>query len=369
MGRVTIPNLSIRRRHRTAPGAAPGTLVEPDDLPKPSIERMVYDAGSCERETVDPHDLSAVFDVPKGKCVWVDVQGLGDAEVIRALGEGGGLHPLTIEDIVHVHQRPKLEDYTAYLFTILRALRALPDGNLAAEQVSFVLKDNLLLTFQERPGTLFDPVRQRLKGGRGLIRRLGADYLFYALVDAVVDNYFPVLETYEDNMDTLEDEVRENPTRDTSRQIHTIRYQLRRFRRNVWPLREILNAIVRDESPLIDKQVRVFFRDCQDHVIQVAEFVESTRERAGDLGDLYMSMVSEQTGRVMNLLTIISTIFIPLTFLCGVYGMNFDTAVSPYNMPELKWQYGYPVFWGVLLVIFIGMLIVFKRKGWLGTKR
>jgi magnesium transporter len=317
---------------------------------------------------VDSAALGAFIESVAGKNVWLDVQGLGDSNIIRMFGELLGLHPLVMEDIVHVHQRPKQEVYREYLFAVLRTLRVSAEGSIETEQISFVLKPNLLVTFQERPGDVSEPVRKRIREGKGLIRRAGADYLFYALVDAVVDNYFPVIETYEENMDLLDDAVREDPSPDVSRHIHGIRRQLRKFRRSVWPLRDMFAAFVRDDIDFIDEKTRLFFRDAHDHVILAVEFVEGARERASDLGDLYLSVVGEKTNRVMNLLTIIATIFIPLTFLCGVYGMNFDTEVSPYNMPELKWRYAYPVFWGVLIVIFVGMLWIFKRKGWIGKK-
>jgi magnesium transporter len=248
-------------------------------------------------------------------------------------------------------------------------MRVLDDGSIDSEQISFVLKDRLLVTFQERPGDVFDPVRRRLREGKGLIRRTGADYLLYALMDAIIDNYFPVLEFYDDAMDQLEDMVYLDPTSEVSRNIHTVRRDLRRFRRSVWPLRELLTSFARDEIRFIDETVRVFFRDCQDHIMQVIELVEGNRERVSDLGDLYMSVVSEKTNQVMKLLTIIATIFIPLTFLCGVYGMNFDAEASPYNMPELKLRYAYPVFWILIILITLVMLWFFKRKGWLDFRR
>ena len=368
MGLLSIPKLNFRKQKRSAPGAAPGTLPEPSDLSKPKIECIVYGDATFERAEIEHDRLEGYLRPDDEKRVWIDIQGLGDTGLIRSVGERLAIHPLTLEDIVHVHQRPKLEEYSTYLYAVMRILR-MEGGRVETEQVSFVLEKNLLVTFQERPGDVFDPVRRRLEEGKGLIRRNGADYLFYTLVDAIIDNYFPVLEAYEESMDLLEDEVRAKPTPEVSKNIHLIRRQLRAFRRSIWPLREMMSSLTRDDSPMLDESVRVFFRDCHDHIIQVAEFVESNRERASDLGDLYMSVVGEKTNQVMNLLTIIATIFIPLTFLCGVYGMNFDTEASPYNMPELKWRYAYPVFWGVLIAIFFGMLWFFKRKGWLNTKR
>ncbi len=369
MGILSIPKFTLRKHKRNAPGAAPGTLLPSEDLPRPKIVRIVYDEKKFERTQEDDTPIEEIIRPIPGKKVWVDIRGLGDTDLIQAVGGRLGLHPLIVEDIVHVHQRPKYEEYDTYLYAVLRALRILDDNGIDNEQISFVLKDGLLVTFQEHPGDVFEPVRKRIAEGKGLIRKSSTDYLFYALVDAVVDNYFPVLEAYEETMDRLEDDARLRPTPDVSQNIHAIRRQLRRLRRSVWPLRELMSAFTRNENSIISDTVAVFFRDCLDHVIQVAEFVEGNRERASDIGDLYMSAVSEKTNQVMKVLTIIATIFIPLTFLCGVYGMNFDADSSPYNMPELRWRYAYPAFWGLLIAITTGMVWLFKRRGWLDWRR
>ena len=287
------------------------------------------------------------------------------------MGEALGLHQLTVEDVVHVNQRPKQEEFADYLLVILRAVRvrAGEDNTVDNEQISMVLREGLLVTFQERPGDGFDPVRRRLREGKGQIRRAGADYLAYALLDAVIDNYFPVVELYQDAMDQLDDEIRVNPSWEKSASIHLMRRELRQLRRAVWPLRDVAGALGRTDLEMISAGVKPALRDCHDHVIQVADFVESARERASDLGDLYMTIVSERTNQVMKVLTIIATIFIPLTFLCGLYGMNFDSAASPYNMPELKWRFGYPALWGVMVVSVTGMLLFFRHRGWIGRGR
>jgi len=275
---------------------------------------------------------------------------------------------LTVEDIVHVHQRPKVEEFDDYLFVTIRAIWMEDEGKVDNEQLSFVLKDGILVTFQERVGDGFDPIRRRLREGKGQIRKNQADYLLYALIDTAIDNYYPVLELYGDIMEQLDDQVRENPRPELSRAVHSMRRELRQFRRAVWPLRDETGSLSRNEYLLIGEHVRVAFRDCHDHVIQVADFVEGSRERASDLADLYVTMVSEKTNQVMKVLTIIATIFIPLTFLCGLYGMNFDTNASPFNMPELKWRYGYPVFWLVTVGVFVFMLWYFRRKRWIGKR-
>ena len=369
--RIPIPIPRIRRQRLTLPepGSPPGTLAVQADLPPPQVWRHVYDAGKYQSDEVDLAALEQALRPDQGKVTWVDIQGLGDCEAIRKVGEHLCLHPLTVEDVVHTHQRPKVEEFDDYLYVVLRAVRMEGEGKVDNEQISLVLRQGLLVTFQEHPGDGFEPVRRRLSQGKGHIRRGGADYLAYALIDAIVDNYFPVLERYGDAMEDLDDRVREDPTPETSATIHTMRRELRVFRRAVWPLRDVASALGRNEHDLIGPKVRPMFRDCHDHVVQVADFIDGARERASELADLYMTMVSERTNQVMKVLTIIATIFIPLTFLCGLYGMNFDGAASPYNMPELKWRYGYPALWLLILTIFIGQLWFFWRKGWIGGSR
>jgi len=364
---IPIPRFRIRKVKKPAPGAMPGTFSVPVELPKPMIKRFVYDQQTCDSADVNLSDLDQALKPEPGKVVWVDVQGLGDGEVIRRISAILGLHPLTLEDIVHVHQRPKLEEFDDHLFVVMRAMRLQDDQKIENEQLSLVLKPGLLVTFQERPGDGFAPVRRRLKEGKGQLRKNGSDYLFYALIDTAIDNYYPVLELYGDIMDRLDDQVREDPRPEASAAIHSMRRELRQLRRAAWPLRDVASALGRGDFPLIGKPVRPAFRDCHDHVVQVTDFVESNRERASDLAGLYLAMVGEKTNQVMKILTIIATIFIPLTFLCGVYGMNFKTEASPYNMPELSWRFGYPAFWIAVAVIFAGMLFYFRRKGWLGS--
>jgi magnesium transporter len=362
-----IPRIRRKRIAEPAPGSPPGTLVVSPELPRPVIWRTVFDQDSCETEEVPPERLAEALAPEPGKLVWVDIQGLGDAALLSRAGEALQLGPLTVEDIAHVHQRPKLEEFDDHLFLVLRAVR-LVDGKVDNEQLSFVLKQGLLVTFQERAGDGFDPVRRRLKEGKGKIRVAGMDYILYALLDATIDNYFPVLDLYGDSMESLDDEVRENPTWDKSATIHLMRRELRQLRRAIWPVRDVTSALGRSEVQLISKNLQPALRDCHDHVIQVVEFIESARERAADLAGLYTTMVGERANQVMKVLTIIATIFIPLTFLCGLYGMNFDTG-SPYNMPELKWRFGYLFLWGVMLVVVLGMLLLFRHKGWIGGGR
>jgi len=304
----------------------------------------------------------------KWPVTWVDVDGLGDANVISEIGSLIGMHRLSLEDVVHVHQRPKIEDFGSYLFLVCR----MPHGLdcLETEQVSMCLGKNFVITFQEqkRPGDVFEGVRDRIRRPDSRIRRMPADYLAYTLVDSVIDSYFPILEHYGEMVDELEAETLERPKPDTVNRIHRVKRELIAARRATWPLREMINGVLRDTSPLISSDTRVYLRDCYDHTVQIIDLVETYRDLTSGLTDLYLSVVSNRLNEVMKVLTIISTIFIPLTFIVGVYGMNFDTK-HPWNMPELRHPYGY-VF--VLLVMFLiaGVMVwAFWRRGWIGRGR
>jgi magnesium transporter len=363
---LQIPRIQPAKGRRPAVGAIPGTLAHRTELPPPIISRVRYNRHEIEIDTFPSTEIDKALEAAPEHVVWLDVSGLGDASVIQRIGDALQLHPLTIEDIAHTHQRPKLEELDECLFVALRAIRVDDSGNVDNEQISILLFDRLLVTFQERPGDGFDPVRKRLREGQGQIRRQGPNYLFYALLDVTIDDYFPVIDLYDEAMESLDEQIRLNPTAELSRAVHHLRRELRQLRRAIWPLRDVAGALGRTEIERLDKSLQPAFRDCYDHVIQVADFVESSRERAADLGDLYQTMVGERTNQVMKTLTIVATIFIPLTFLCGLYGMNFDPRVSPYNMPELEWRYGYLALWGVMLTMVTGMLWFFRRKGWLG---
>jgi magnesium transporter len=370
MKKISIPIPRIRRRKRQAPasGSAPGTLHLPIDLPAPLMSLTVFGPDDWQQRQIDSSELQAALQQVPGKVVWLDVQGLGDGDLLHRIGEIAGLHPLTVEDIAHVHQRPKVDEFDDHLFITLRMVRLLEDGAIDNEQLSLVIKSGLLMTFQERPGDGFEPVRRRLREGKGPLRRGGAEYLAYALMDTTIDDYYPVVEAYTNTMDMLEDAVRENPTAELSRNIHQIRRELRQFRRAVWPLRDVVGPLGRGGFEQIPESAQPSFRDCYDHVVQAMDIIDGSRERAAELADLHLVMTSERTNQVMKVLTIIATIFIPLTFLCGLYGMNFDVEVSPYNMPELKWRFGYPAFWLVTLAVLVGMIWFFRRKGWIGPK-
>ncbi len=349
-------------RRRAPVGSPPGTLVVEPDAPAPDVRVLAYGPEGLEEKAVtSPAELQAFRD--GWPIVWVNVDGLGSEAAIRELGEAFGLHKLVLEDIVHTGQRAKVEAYEDYLYVVLHQPVA---DTLETEQVSLVLTRNAVLTFQERPGDAFEPVRERLRQGKGMIRQRGADYLAYALVDAVIDSFFPVLERVGDQLELLEEEVLERPDKDTVTKIHDARRDLLGLRKAAWPHRDMANALVRDAGAFVTPETAIYLRDVYDHAIRILDLVEAFREVSSDLMNTYLSAVSNRMNEIMKVLTIIATIFIPLSFISGVYGMNFDTTASRWNMPELGWPFGYPLALGLMAGIAVAFLLYFRRKGWLG---
>jgi magnesium transporter len=353
-----------RVRLGTQPGASPGTLVVDAAAQKPVLSVCAYDEHEVEqRALTDPEEIRGWLG--KRQVVWIDVVGLGDAEVLRNIAEVMVLHRLVIEDVVSAHQRPKVEDYEQQLFVVTRML----DGATRdSEQVSLVLGGNFLLTFRERAGDALDPVRQRIAKG-GKIRRSGPDYLAYAIIDAITDRCFPVMEAFGEMLERIEDETLSAPSPRTIAAIHEAKRELLVIRRTLWPMRDMLNQILREDTDRITDNTRVYLRDCYDHAVQLIELLENYRELVSGLMDVYLSSVSHRMNEIMKVLTIIATIFIPLTFIAGVYGMNFNTAASPLNMPELNWYLGYPLCVLLMAGVALGMLLYFRRLGWLGRRR
>jgi magnesium transporter len=358
---------SRTHRRRTPPGTPPGTLIVDPESPHPVIRVLAYGPDEVvEQEISEPQRVGDFLD--KWPVLWVDVEGLGDIETIRTLGELFGLHRLALEDVLNVHQRPKIEQYGNYYFIVTRMVSL--GEHLETEQLNLFLGRNFVLTFQEgRPGDCLDLIRERIRQKRGRIREAGLDYLAYALLDAVVDCYFPVLEEYGERLEACEDELLSSPRGDTVARIHEIKRNLLTLRRALWPQREIFNSLLREETPFILHETRLYVRDCYDHVSQLIDLVETYRELGSDLTDVYLSSVSNRTNEIMRVLTVIATIFIPLTFIAGVYGMNFNPSVSPWNMPELSWYWGYPFALVVMLIVAVGQLVFFRRKGWLGPPK
>lgn len=351
-----------RKSTRGPVGAPPGSLtIQPDALPS-RASVIAYDPGEVTEQVLS--DLAVLDPMrTRHRVTWIDTVGLGTEEVIRGLGDRLELHPLALEDVVHPHQRAKLEAYPQSLFLVLR-MPVLRDDVLDLEQISLFIGADFVATFQEREGDCFEPVRNRIRQARGRLRNNGSDYLGYALLDSVIDAYFPLVERYGERLEELEDRVLENPSNELVSEIHAVKRELANIRRAVWPLREAVSMLLRDENPLIGAETRLYLRDAYDHTIQVVELVESQREIASGLLDVYLSSVSNRMNEVMKVLTVIATMFMPLGFVAGLYGMNFDTA-SPWNMPELSWAYGYPAALAVMGSIAIGLLVFFRRRGWI----
>ena len=312
-----------------------------------------------EQDVDDVEMLSGLVDEPSK--TWIDVQGFGDEQLIRQIGEFFHLHPLVLEDIVNLPQRPKTESYNEQVLIITRMIR-LTDGNaIDMEQVSILLGKGYVATFQEREGDILDPVRERIRHGKGRpIRLNGPDYLAYAILDTIIDGYYPVIESIGDHLERLESIVMEQPTTRTLQELNQTKNMLVNLRRIVWPHRELVNSLMRDENELINDNVRLYLRDTYDHCVQTAEVIEMYRDMATGLMNTYLSSVANRTNDVMKVLTIMASIFIPLTFMAGIYGMNFE------HMPELHVRWAYPAIWVAMLVTAVGMLIFFWRRGWIG---
>jgi magnesium transporter len=290
---------------------------------------------------------------------WVDIGGVHRLDLLEAFGKQFSLHPLLLEDIANTDQRPKLDDYESYLFLVMKVLSVTEKQDLLVEQVSFVIGRNFVLSFQENGTDVFRPVRDRLRGGKGRLRQSGADYLLYALVDAIVDQYFLVLESLGEKIELLQEKVVADPKPDTLREVHALKRQLLFLRRAVWPLREATNSLSRSDCPFLHEPTKVFFRDVYDHVVQIVDTIETLREMVSASLDIYLSSVSYRLNAVMRVLTVITTIFMPLSFIASIYGMNFE------YMPELKSEWGYPAVLGAMGLIAAGMLIAFRQRRWL----
>jgi magnesium transporter len=354
-----------RFHRRNPPGSSPGTLIVDPQAVRPTIKVIAYNAESEIEETVLNIESIREY-LSKWPVVWINVEGLGDAEVIRQLGSVFDLHRLALEDVVNVHQRAKVDAYKNYYFIVAR-MAELQD-RLETQQLSIFLGANFVLTFQEAESDRFDLLRSRIHDKGGRIRKSGPDYLAYALVDSCIDNYYPVLEKYGEEIELLEDQVVICPSSQIVTEIHEIKRDLLLLRRAVWPLREAISSLLREPSPLITDETRVYIRDCYDHTIQVIDLLENYRDIAGDLMEVYLSSVSNRLNEIMKFLTIFTTIFSSLTFIAGVYGMNFNTGKSPWNMPELNWRYGYFFALGLMAALAVVMLIYFRKRGWMGSR-
>lgn len=349
-------------RRFSRPGSSPGTLTAhvPPTSWEARLRLIQYNPG----EIIDRPAAIGDLPQPREGCVtWIHIQGTPTATLMKALGERYHLHPLALEDVVNAGQRDKLDFYDNHYFIVTNYLRRDEDDRLAAEQVSLFLGADFVISIHEGPQDIYDPIRTRLQA-KNELRNSGADYLVYALIDLVIDNGFPLLQDLADRLEVIEEAVLENPTGETLDRIHVTRRELAFMRRILWPQREVVNSLIRDAQGMIADTTKLYFRDAYDHTVQIIELLESYRESIASMLDIYLSSVNNRMNEVMKVLTVIATIFLPLSFVAGLYGMNFSPEASGWNMPELHWRYGYFYSLGVMLVIAIGMLIVFKRKRW-----
>ncbi|MFH1846692.1 MAG: magnesium/cobalt transporter CorA [Candidatus Omnitrophota bacterium] len=356
----------IKKISKTA-GLVPGTLVHVGEQKVEKVKITVFDYdsdGFTEKQVHNIEEIGSYKDT--GKVIWINIDGAHDIDIIERLGKIFDFHPLMLEDIVNTGQRPKSEEYGKYIFVALKMLYA-NNGfkDIIFEQVSLVLGRNLVITVQEREGDVFEPVRNRIRQAKGRIRKLGADYLSHSLLDAVVDNYFSILENFGEKVEEIENIVAVNPVPETLKMIHKMKREAILLRKSVWPLREIIHSLQREESELVRKDTIIYYRDLYDHTIQVIDTIEVFRDMLSGMLDIYLSSLSNKMNETMKVLTIFAVIFIPLTFIAGIYGMNFNPQVSVLNMPELNWKYGYISVLGFMAVVAAGMLIYFKKKKWL----
>lgn len=354
---------SLKRRAHSAP---PGTESKKEARPT-RVKVFAYGPdGVDEHENVDPAKVAE--NIGKRPVTWIDVDGYSDMTVIERIAGALDLHPLAVEDATNPYQRPKFEDYPSHAFVVTRMARC--TEHVFSEQLAIFLGKGFVVTMQgEHPGDSLEPVRKRIRLDQGRIRSEGADYLAYAIIDSVVDNYFPVIDQFGDQLEGLEDDLTIHPAGNAVERIQHAKQDLLVLRRAVLPMRDVINTLVRDETHFVGKQARLYLRDVYDHTVQLMDVISSYREMTGGLMELYLSSVSNRMNEIMKVLTLVSTIFIPLTFIVGIYGMNFDPAKSPYNMPEIEWRYGYPTVMGCMAVLAISLVFYFKKKGWLAPTR
>ena len=359
--RIPRPAFLQHRKSSKKPGQAPGTLHFTDEKKLEQVALHLYD---YDPEQLGEYEITAIEDskpyLDSPSKTWIKVCGLHDIDKLKEIWHYFDLHPLIQEDILNTNQRCKIEEYPEHMFFVLRMMNIHEEtGELGVQQVSIVLSEDSVLSFQEDDLPIFEPVLHRLRSAAPRLRKHGPDYLAYALVDTVVDHYLKVMEKIGDEIEELENEILQEAQDSVPEKIHALRRKLIYFRRSVWPLRDSLNSLLREESHLVHEENKIFFRDVYDHLVQIIDGIENYRDMAMGMLDMYMSQVSNRMNEVMKVLTIIATIFIPLTFIAGIYGMNFE------YMPELGFRWAYPTVWGIMIVATIGMVIYFHKKDWL----
>jgi len=353
--------MSGRIKRSKKAGLPPGTLVH---IGKKKTEKVKITVIDYDEKNFWEKDVKTVEECfpfkDKPTVTWINIDGIHDVEIIEKIGKHFGVHPLLLEDIMNSEQRPKMEDFEEYIFIVLKMLRYdEKQDEIKSEQVSLILGSNFIVSFQEMEGDVFNLVRERIRNEKGRIRKMKADYLAYTLIDAVIDNYFIILEKTGEKIEDMEDELVTNPTPGTLQTIHNLKREMIFLRKSVWPLREVINGMQKAESPLIKESTGIYLRDVYDHTIQVIDTIETFRDMISGMLDIYLSSISNKMNEVMKVLTIIATIFIPLTFVAGLYGMNFK------YMPELEWHFGYFAILLLMIIIGISMVFYFRRKKWL----
>ncbi len=352
---------TLKRKSKKV-GLAPGSLIYTGEKSTEKIRISIINYNEATLVEKELNNIEECYSyINSSTNTWINIEGLNDIKMIERLGLKFNIHPLVLEDILNTDQRPKMNDYDDYLYVVLRMLTYDPVERLiSSEQISLILGHNYLISLQEKSGDLFEGVRERIRNGKGKIRKLGADYLAYALIDSVVDGYFTILEKIGELVEDIEDELITEPKPENLHTIHQLRREMILLRKSVWPLREVINMMEKEETSIIKKTINIYLRDVYEHTIQIIDTIESFRDMISGMLDTYLSSVSNKMNEVMKVLTIIATIFIPLTFIAGVWGMNFE------HMPELKWPWIYPYgFWALMILIGGVMIMYFKRKHWL----
>jgi len=353
--------LKLFRKTARKVGLPPGTLVQVEEkkAEKVRISLIDYDEAQFQEKEVETVEECFPFK-DKPSVTWINIDGVHQVEVIEKIGAHFGIHPLILEDIMHTVQRPKIEDFEDYIFVVVKMIYYDDKKNdIEAEQLSIILGPNFVISFQEKEGDIFNPIRDRIRKAKGRIRKMKPDYLAHALIDTIVDHYFIVLEKLGEKIEGMEEELVTNPTPVTLQTIHTLKRELIFLRKSIWPLREVISVLERGESSLIHKSTVIYLRDVYDHTIQVVDTVETFRDMVSGMLDIYLSSMSNKMNEVMKVLTIIATIFMPLTFLAGLYGMNFK------HMPELELPWGYPGLLVLMIVVGLAMVAYFRSKKWL----
>lgn len=350
-----------KKKRSIKTGLPPGSLIHIGEKKAERVRIRILDYDENQFEEKEAKTIEECFPFKdKPTTTWINIDGLHQVDIIEKIGKEFDFHPLLLEDILNTEQRPKIEDFETHIYIVLKMLYYDDKTNeITSEQISIIFGHNFVISFQEKEGDIFDPIRERIRTGKGRTRKMGPDYLSYSLMDFIVDSYFSILEKMGENIEDVEETMITDPKPATLHGIHSLKRKMISLRKSVWPLRDVLSALERSDSSLIQEPTRIYLKDVYDHTIQVIDTVETYRDVLSGMLDVYLSSISNKMNEIMKVLTIIATIFIPLTFIAGVYGMNFEF------MPELRWRLGYPAVWAVMICVGISMLVYFRKKKWI----